>query len=424
MVVYGREDGYISQSLTVDGADGEITLLAKNIRQATTGTHATVYVRHGGSLLAYDTFNTERLADRVRLAKAAFAAMPTKSQRVFTLDFVRHGLDIFAAGLWQQQVGEIAGGLEEGDPGIGPPRQLVGSYCLEGGGTFAFAPPGAGKSYTLLAMAVSLDAGCSKVWRVPEPRRAMFVNLERSKGSLIYRLAHVNAALGLNPRRPLIFLNARGRSLPDIADGIAETVQRHQVEALFFDSISRSGAGDLTESATGNRVVDLLNGLCPTWIALAHSPRADASHIFGTMMFTAGADVEVRLTAETQQGVTGVGMEITKINDLPKPPLGVHALVWGDDGLNDIRPGRRHEFPELETGHGTGLAGEIADYLAEGKASPTEVAAALGRSRQAVSTILNHDRRFVAVEKIGRVAYFGLKATRPDDTSLSERGDT
>jgi len=418
-MTYQHANGRIFLEIKL-GTGNRLQFAAENIRRERTGVHATVGISMNGRALSWDNLNVERHRERTTIANAAHKQLDELDKGVWPEDEHRQAFDLFCYGLWREHVKTIVGGPLEGDPDIGPPRQLVGPYCLEGGGTFAFAPPGAGKSYTLLAMAVSLDAGCSKIWRVPEPRRAMFVNLERSKDSLRYRLSRVNAALGLDPRRPLIFENRRGRSLFDIAEGIAETARRHQVEALFVDSISRAGAGDLKEPSIGNRVVDALNSLCATWVALAHTPRADDSHIFGTMMFTAGADVEIRLTAQAQASVTGIGMEVTKINDLPKPPMSIHAFYWGPAGLEDIRPARTHEFPELEAGRGMTLAEEVADYLMQGKASATEVSAALDRNRSAVSTLLNRDRRFVLVEKRGRVAYFGLRTTEPDNTSLSE----
>ena len=35
------------------------------------------------------------------------------------------------------------------------------------------------------------------------------------------------------------------------------------------------------------------NSLCESWVAIAHTPRADASHVFGSVMFEAAADVVV-----------------------------------------------------------------------------------------------------------------------------------
>jgi len=415
--------GPIVEQWDVPEIGSPLTFKAANARRERTGVHASVSIVHGDTSLAWSLLNIERDEDRTRLANSAHRNFSDVDKRAFPVSNLKHILDLFCAELWDKHVQGLEGELMEGDPDIGPPKQLVGPYVIEGGGTIIFAPPGRGKSYILMAMAVSLDAGCAKVWPVRESRRLLVINLERSRDSMRYRLARVNRALGLDARRPLLFLNARGRSLLEMADGVAETVRKERVETLFIDSISRSGMGDLSDSTVANKIVDTLNGLCPTWLALAHSPRSDESHIFGSVHFEAGEDVGVRLLSQVGEQITGIGLEVVKVNDLAPPPLAAYALTWGPDGLGDIRTARRHEFPEIEAGKRLTLPEEIAEYLKlVGTASGTDIAEALKRNRSNVSSLLSSDSRFVRVGKQGREMHYGLRASAEYDTSSNTSG--
>jgi hypothetical protein len=330
---------------------------------------------------------------------------------------MKHALDIFCLGLWDQVVAQLSVEWLEPSESMTITR-LVGSYVLEGGGTIMFSPPGRGKSYTALAMAISLDAGCDAIWPVRQ-RRALYVNLERSRDSMRFRLACINRALGLEPNRPLPFLNARGRSLSDVLESVRRGIGKDKCEVLFLDSISRAGMGDLTENQTGNRTIDYLNNLVPTWVALGHTPRADEKHVFGSVHFDAGMDVGVQLLAQSREDITGIGLQVTKANDIAIPPMQVIALEWGQDRLVGIRSGRRHEFPEIEAGKRVSLSDELADYLKlVGTADGSTIADAIGRNRPKVASTLHNDRRFVMVKKEGRTTLYGLRA--PDGYSESE----
>ncbi len=57
-----------------------------------------------------------------------------------------------------------------------------------------------------------------------------------------HRLGLVNTALGLESFRPLLVLNARGKSLPGVRYVVESAIRDHGVEVLFLDSISRSGS--------------------------------------------------------------------------------------------------------------------------------------------------------------------------------------
>ena len=406
---YQHDGGIISQEYRL-GTGNCVRFAAENVRRERTGVHATLGISMNGKALAWDYLNVERLGDRVRLANAAYKHLDELDRGVWPENQHRQAFDLFAYGLWGEHIKAMIGGPLEGDPDAGPPETICGTYVIDGGGAIIYSPPGKGKSYTAMAMAISMDSGVPLIWPVKQ-RKCLYLNLERSAVSMRHRLARINAGLGLDPRRPLTFINARGRPLGDLVDVVTETMTRHGCEVLVVDSISRTGMGDLTDATTANRIIDTLNNLSPTWLSLGHTPRSDDTHVFGSVHFTAGADLEVRLLSQSQNGTTGIGLQVTKANDLPKVPMFVFALDWAADGLKALRPATLGEFPELVSGKERSLGEEVAEYLrAAGLASATEVANELGRARQNVATLLSRDPRFTRVRKDGKDVLYGLKA--------------
>ena len=375
----------------------EIRIHASGIRRERTGVHATVGILYNGQPLDWSNFNVERSEERRRLSKSAFTNLPEVDAQLFTETLMKQAVDTFCFGLWNARVQEYAGELMAGDPDAKPPTPILGKFVVDGGGSIIHAPPGRGKSWVLMAMAVSMDAGITVVWPC-EQRRCGIVNLERSAQSMRYRLARVNRALGLDPARPLPFLNARGRSLMDVLDGIRELIKAHDLEVIMLDSISRAGAGKLVADEVANAVIDSLNSLGGAWVALGHSPRGDETHLFGSIHFTAGADVEVRLLSQLANDnmTLGLGLRVEKANDLPTGSLSILALDFDrESGLVAIRSADGKEFPEIVAQRKMSLTDEVVDYLLGipgGKADATHIASELGRARQNVADVLKTNR--------------------------------
>lgn len=296
---------------------------------------------------------------------------------------------------------------------IAKPELVLGQFVVANGGTFIFGPPGAGKSTLAMLWAASIDADCSTLWPVSW-RRVLFVNLERSAEQARWLYSRCLAALGIPPSHKLLMLNARGRTLVDEIDTIRESIWRDGVQVVVVDSISRAGYGDLTDNQASNRASDALNSLGVTWVAIAHSPRGDNTHIFGSVMFDAAGDVMVNVVAEQDsEHVRGIQLTVTKSNHLGLPKPEMWAYEYDDDGLVEVRPAGAGQFTELDARRQVKLSEQIEQYLLDhGESDPTTVARELGFPRSRVNMILSSSPRFTKTRRDGRRQFYGVLAER------------
>ena len=413
---YETEQGWILHRYRLSTGN-EIRIGARQIRREHTGVHAEVSISMNWITLAWSNFNITRDEDRVRLANSAHGHLDPKAEALdlaeWPKNLMKHALDLFCFGLWDEAVAVSVGGMMAGDPDIAPARPLVGWFVLKDAGTILFAPPGAGKSTTAMAMAVSCAWGLEKIWTLGDSQQPLYVNVERSASSMAARLARVNMALGLDPRTPLPFLNARGKSLADIYEATKATMAKEKCTWVIYDSLSRAGFGSMVGDDVANKIMDMLNALTPTWLALAHSPRADESHAFGSQMFDAAADLTVQLRAQTSNNGsrTGISLEVIKANDIRKPPVTVHVLDWDDEGLVNITRGKIDDWAELAEGERKSSKDRlIALVRREGAMSATEAGEKSGMGRRLASHYFNNDESFVFVRKEGKEALFGERA--------------
>ena len=393
----------------VAGALQPVRILAEGLRREKTGIHARITIAYGSVLLAHDQFNIERDPERGRLSRSAHSQLPQEAKQHISIETMQKALNFFCWKAWDIWVeGDTASymvGLEH----RGPTQFLLKPYIVKGGGTILFAPPGTGKSWVLLFMAVCIENGIQTIWPV-EQAKTLTINLERSAESFQRRLGAVNDALGLPTDTPLLTRNARGRSLTDIRDDLELVIARENVEITFLDSLSRAGVGDLNENRNVNLAMDILNGLSPSWMSLGHSPRGDSTHVFGGIHFDAAADVMVQQMSEQKNDTMGVGLSITKANDVPKTPMQIIGLGFDDTGVTRIWKARSGEFPDLAGSAPRSTGDEIADYLSTLSAGMTattqRIADILVKSRSTVSSILNNDPRFGKDESGREVAWF------------------
>jgi hypothetical protein len=407
-VNYEREGDALLHAQEIDPTH-RLTFRAEAIRQERTGVHARVSVAMNGVTLAYDLMNVEKDEDRVHLSNAYYKHLNGLSG-TYPKDFAKKDLDLFCHGLWEAMIGgdvaEYVGGFDEPRP----PVQVIKDFLLDGGGSLLFGPPERGKSWMLMLMAVSVDAGCSTLWPVV-PKRSLFINLERSRDSVLNRLGLINRALGLPANRRIHMMNRRGRSLADIYSAAKRSVADFGIEAVFLDSITRAGAGDLTENGPANRICDMMNGLSPSWMGIAHTPRNDDSHVYGSQMFDGGADILIRTFGELRGDERGVGLLRTKGNDLPSmmAPHAV-ALRFAEEGLIAVRGAKLAEFPQmLVAGRKETTVDTVIRYLQEGgAASATEVARETGLDRSIIARMFTDSPLFVRTGKVGREVLYGI----------------
>ena len=404
---YKMEDEAIVWHKTID--DESITFKAISLKQERTGIHGKVSIFCDYMPLAWSILNIERSEDRIRLSNAAYGQL--RKGTAYTKEEMRRDLDNFCLGLWEFNISTSMPELVAGNELQEPLNFILKPFILDGGGTILFSPAGRGKSYTALFWAVCVDAGIAKFGTVTESP-SLFINLERSSNTIRHRLASVNKILGLPPERRLLILNARGKSLQDILPICQKAIAEHNIKFVVLDSISRAGYGDLTENRPVNSIIDALSSLCETWLALAHSPRGDETHIYGGVHFDAGADIVVRLVSEIKDGILGIGYEIIKANDLPKTPQIIWAFEFNEIGLTNIRKALPNEFIEVQGKSYQPMEDIIVEWLLDkdsGDATATETAEALGFNRVNVSRHFNTSGKFVKTRKVGVKQYYGVK---------------
>jgi len=404
------DDVYIRAPLK-DGGEARLAVVAREIEQERGQTKARVSIWLDGHLLFWTTDSVEKDENRVRMANSAHKMFRTADKEEMSDRQLKHVLDEFCLGLWDEKLRQEAAEMMEGDSTVAAIEFVLQPYIVKGGGTILYAPPGRGKSFIGQIAAVCVDAGLNGLWHIMQTP-VLFVNLERSRSSVSRRLSAVNAALGLPRTRSLLTINRRGHSMLDVYDAAERAVAEHGVGLVVLDSLSRGGFGDLTENQPVNRAIDALNKLCPSWLALAHTPRADESHVFGGVHHEAGADVMVQLTTQANEDELGIGLEITKANDTRVGQRGYYSLSFTENGLSGVRMAERWEFPTLGASK-PDMAEAIIEFLHDqenSRATATDIAQELSYNRVNVATLLNHDKRFVKLGRVGKKVYFGVKS--------------
>ena len=143
---------------------------ASDLRKTGTGVHAKVVLKLDDRLLTHNTFNIERDDERVRLTNSAYKILSGNQMlaNLFTQGMLKHDMDLFCLHAYPQWIGQqrptymVPAGEREA------PRFLINPLIIDGGGTILFGPPGMGKSYIAMAMAVSVDAGVNTIFDVDQ----------------------------------------------------------------------------------------------------------------------------------------------------------------------------------------------------------------------------------------------------------------
>ena len=385
---------------------------AESLRQERTGLHGRLSIEYNYSPLAWSAFNLERAEERTRLGKMAHAHLNSNLKQEYALVSLTRDFDLFCAGLWEFYLSHYTPELLYGQEPLQPLRFALRPYILWGGASILFAPPGRGKSNTALLWAQSINCGVKKFWDV-EKAPVLYINLERSAHTITRRLACVNRTLGLPISEPLRILNARGKSLMEVLPVCRRAIKQYGIKATFLDSISRAGYGDLTENRPVNTIIDALSSLCDTWVALGHTPRMDETHVYGGIMFDAGADITIKLSSEaTDANTLGIGLEVTKSNDMRFPDQMIWAMEFDENGLIGLRKAKPFEFPEVAGKVKKPTAQIIREFIleqADARATASEIADGTGLNRGNISNMLTHSGQFLKLAQQGKKVYYGVK---------------
>tara|TARA_Y100000310_G_scaffold343427_1_gene450992 strand:- start:199 stop:1446 length:1248 start_codon:yes stop_codon:yes gene_type:complete len=382
---------------------------ATRIARQRTGIHANVIIAQGRNNLAWSVLNVERETDRTRLGNSAHRMLPDALKADYSKERLGADLHDFCLALWPAYNAQFTASLVEGEPD-GEASWYCPPLVMEGAGSIVFAPGGSGKSHLAQTVAVSINSGIGNLWYPIRSAPVLYINLERNHQSMRVRLSRINQAMGLSQREPLLMLTARGKSLDNIYEGARASIKEHEVEVVVLDSISRTRAGDLNENSPANQIVDMLNDLCPTWLAIGHTPAADAGKLFGSVMFTNGCDIAVKLTSQTVEETLGIGLEIVKANDTPRGQKEYLAFSFNGTGLAGIRKAQKGEFADLEADRPVTRRELIKTFIFDngGKATPAEMAEALDLDRANLYQILRSDD-FVKLAREGKEQPYGVR---------------
>ncbi len=405
--------GVLAKRLIFDGY--QLNFIANGLHPRSTGPHATISICEQspnfkiteqdphGKTIVYTTFNIGKNEDRTRLANAAYKLLVPKDEKLYSPyktvgydnDFLKVDLDRFCIQIEQVWESQFESELTTGDPTLIQKHRIY-PFAVSDGGTIMFARPKSGKSFLALAMAVSIDSGVNKFWKI-EQCPVLYVNLERSARSMQQRLGNVNRALGLKPNRPLRFLHARGRSLKDIVNPIKKTMSKHNIKYVILDSISRSGMGDLTSNDVANRITDSLNSIIEKgdnergYLAIAHTSWSE-EHVYGSIHFEAAADSICSVkTSKNEYNELGVQLQVDRGNDVSGGvELPMLKFCFSEFGLSEISSASADDFPDLIPDT---LSERISKYLVRNPdKTPVEISQSLKINDSSVRGILHRNK--------------------------------
>lgn len=396
---------------TATGLHAKLTIALAESESATQANPVTAHVFNLDNENYRHDFANALYGTRARRPKFSAAFIEAYPQDEFEQD-----LFDFSEQFYGQLMGFSKGGFVTGDPDKTTPKFWVDGLALQDGGTVIYAPPKSVKSYLLMLLLVSVDSGVDTFFRVTQTR-AMLINLERGESLMRRRLGLINRVLGLPPERPLLMVNARGKRLVDVYDSTKELIDEQGVKIAGLDSLTRGGFGDLNGNEEANRAMDYLNRLCPAWVAIAHTPRQDDSHIFGSQMFDAALDIGINVRREKKEdGTVGVGLYVKETNDTGAPPPRILAFEFDQYGLNGIRNANRFEFPAIDEATQPPQTNRDIVYdqfLKFGRASVTQVAKDLQMNAGTVHgevLALVSAGRLANLGREGRSIFYGVPA--------------
>ena len=410
-------------SASEHGADGErmlgtsdqIKVRIDNARRERTGIHGRILFFVNGSHIAFDNINLEKGDQRGRLGRDIVRNLSDAIMSIYSEKAITHAIGMLCQAVinWDMENTKIdyIAATEFAPPVAFP----LYPFLREGAGTILFAPPGTGKSWVSLIMGVCLTNGLTSPFNALK-RHVIYVNLERPRNTFLVRDFAVRRALGFPSDLPsgIGYIHARGLTFKSVLWHIEQEGRRHPDSVVILDSISRTGLGSLLEDTTANQFTDSMNALGLTWMGVGHTPREASKHIYGSVHFTAGCDIETRLVGSEYGHTLNLLLETVKANDSKRNFKHAISLEFGaeeQEGLVNIREIQTDD-PGL-VAQSTDNSFRIAHAIETlgGMATPSEIADETGIQLPNVSRILTGSKGKFIVKgssRDGRSKQYGV----------------
>jgi len=396
-----------------------ISIHAQEIRRDRTGMHADISIWLQKAILGSDDLNLKKNEERVRLSNSVFKAFGDVVKAAYPLEYLKHDIDAFCRELpefWEESQYEIVRYSPGGE--VAPIAFVLAPYLIEEAITIVFGPQGTGKSYLAKLIGLNVCGSSNGFWHVPVLRPVMYVNLERPGKSMERRAQMLMNAFRIKSCPEMDYIHAQGANLQSLAQKLRVWIREHPGGLFILDSISFTGMGSLNDDTTAAAAIRLLRAIGGTWLVLGHTPRADTTHLIGSTLHDAGADIMINLAGERRGSITGLAMSITKANDIGIPAPYYLAFEFSPPDpqtyqsmLLKVRKADAEEFPELQSGEKKSRFEQLKDYVeAEGQTTAYKAAVALKFPRPNIVDMLKHDdfERLPMVGPRGQV-YFRLR---------------
>ena len=415
----------LSYSASEHGADGErmlgttdqITIKIDNARRERTGIHGRIMFFVNGTHIAFDNINLEKGDQRSRFCRDVMRNLSDAIVSIYSEKAVTHDVGVLCQAVisWDMESVKIdyISPTEFAPPITFP----LYPFLREGAGTILFAPPGTGKSWVSLIMGVCLANGLTSPFNALK-RHVIYANLERPRNTFLVRDHAARRALGFPSDQPsgIGYIHARGLTFKSVLWHIEQEGRKHPDSVVILDSISRTGLGSLLDDTTANQFTDAMNALGLTWLGVGHTPRGDDKHVFGSVHFTAGCDIEVRLVGSEYGHTLNLLLETVKANDSKRNFKHAISLEFGaeeQEGLVGIREIQADDPGLVVQSTDNSFRIAHAIELLGGKATPSEIAEETGIALPNVSKVLTGSKgKFVFLEdesrNAGRNKYYGV----------------
>ena len=397
------------------GTTDRITIRIDNARHERTGVHGRLVMFVNDRHVYYDQINLEKGDQRSRFCRECVrnlddAIVSVYSEKAITHDIGRICQAVISWDLENTKIDYI-------DPTefATPITFPVYPYLMESAGTILFAPPGTGKSWVALIMAMCIANGMASPFNATK-RPVIYANLERPRNTFLMRDHAVRRALSFPADQPsgIGYIHGRGRTFKSVLSQIENDGRKNPDTVVILDSISRTGLGSLVEDTTANQFTDSMNSLGLTWLGVGHTPRDNDKHVFGSVHFTAGCDIETRLVGSEHGNSLHLMLESVKANDAPRNYKHAIALDFGAEqaeGLVGIREIQADD-PDLIS-QSTDSSFKIAHAIEElgGKATTRQIAEAADLYDSNVSRILRSPKgKFIQLPGDGKEKYYAIRA--------------